>query len=94
MKTENSLEVQPTRPLTPREDIEARKKNMNQEFPGRQHWFNLEGFIKTTTTVPTIAPKTIKDQIVIYIDNLATPVVKRLYIYSVEGALWNYMALT
>lgn len=91
MKTENN--EQP-KALTPREEIELRKKNFNQEFPGRQHWFNLEGFIKTTTVEPTVAPKTIKDQIVIYIDDLATPTDKRLYIYSQEAGIWSYVTLT
>lgn len=90
MKTENNEQKK----LTPRDEIEARKKNFNQAFPGRQHWFNLEGFIRTVTATPTDAPKTIADQLVIYIDDLATPTTKRLYIYSVEAGIWNYVTLT
>lgn len=92
MKTENN--TQQPRPLTPREDIEARKKDRNQMFPGRQHWFNLEGFIKTTITIPTAVPKTLADQLVIYIDDLATPTDKRLYIFSQEAGIWSYVTLT
>lgn len=80
--------------LNPREQLVKNKERSLQTFPGVQHWLNLQGFIKTTTTVPTIAPKTIADQLVIYIDDLASPSTKRLYIYSIEAGIWNYVALT
>lgn len=82
------------KPLTPRDVIEKKKNDAAQPFPGVQHWFNLQGFIKTTTTIPTLAPKSISDQLVIYIDDLATPTDKRLYVYSREANIWNYVTLT
>lgn len=86
--------IQFNRPLTPREAIEQKKQEALQAFPGVQHWFNLQGFIKTTTTIPTLAPKSLSDQIVIYIDDLTTPTDKRLYIFSREANIWNYVTLT
>lgn len=86
--------VVPPPKITPRQAVEENKSTSNKTFPGVQHWLNLLGFIKTTTTIPTVSPKTISDQIVIYIDDLATPTDKRLYIFSREANIWNYVTLT
>lgn len=56
--------------------------------------FNLEGFIQTVTVVPTAAPKTFYESIKIYTDDIGTPTVRRLYIYSLELNDWLYVALS
>lgn len=88
------LQFNEPKSFTPREQLERNRQFSRQPFPGIQHWFNLQGFIKTVTTAPTVAPKTISDQVVIYVDDLASPTTKRLYIYSREAAAWFYVALT
>jgi len=55
---------------------------------------DIMGMVETVTTIPTKAPKKIGQQILIYIDNLSTPTVKRLYIYSNSARLWSYINLT
>jgi hypothetical protein len=86
--------VVPPPKITPRQKVEENKSQSNKPFPGILHWLNIQGFIKTTTTIPTIAPKSLSDQIVLYIDNLTTPTSKRLYIYSREADIWSYVTLT
>lgn len=55
---------------------------------------DIEGVIRTTTVIPTSSPVNINDQVVVYIDDLTTPTVKRLYIYSTLARIWNYVTLT
>lgn len=85
--------AEPRKP-TPLEEVQKAKAVIQQPFPGVQHWFNLQGFMRTTTTTPTAAPKTLADALVIYVDSLSSPTTKRLYIYSVEADSWFYVALT
>lgn len=84
----------PQRPLTPLEVVQAKKQRSDQLFPEVQHWQNLQGFLKTVTVIPTLAPKSLADAVIIYIDDLATPTDKRLYLYSREAAIWSYITLT
>jgi len=85
---------QSTKPVTPREIVERRKEKGLQAFPGTQHWIDLQGSIRTVTTTPTLAPKSISDSLLIYVDSLTSPTTKRLYIYSREADTWLYVALT
>lgn len=55
---------------------------------------NIVGYVRTVTTIPTYTPKKFEQAIKIYIDDLTTPTVKRLYIYSFEAKIWNYITLT
>jgi hypothetical protein len=57
-------------------------------------WRDLRGRIKTTNVVPAYTPKTIEQQMLIYVDAFASPSTKRLYIYSKEVGAWMYVALT
>jgi hypothetical protein len=63
-------------------------------IPEEKHVLNIEGGLTTVTAVPTTAPKKYSDNIVIYLDSLSSPTTKRLYVYSREGNLWNYVGLT
>lgn len=56
--------------------------------------FDIIGMVETTTTIPTKGASSLKQQIVIYINNLSSPTVKRLYIYSNKARLWSYVTLT
>lgn len=56
-------------------------------------FIDLEGMIDTVTVAPTHTPTKLQAQILIYIDNLTTPTVKRLYIYSHKAKIWNYVTL-
>lgn len=58
------------------------------------HLRTIFGFIRTVNAIPTYAPRRVEEQIIIYIDDYATPTTKRLYIYSPEAQIWNYVALT
>ena len=55
---------------------------------------NLEDFIETVEVAPTAVPKTFYDSVKIYTDSIATPTVRRLYIYSRELDDWLYVALS
>ena len=55
---------------------------------------NILGYIKTVTTIPTYTPKDINQAIRIYMDSITSPTTKRLYIYSFEAKIWNYLTLT
>jgi len=57
-------------------------------------FFNIEGMIRTTTTIPTKTPTKLDQQILIYYDDLTTPTDKRLYIYSNSAQAWSYVTLT
>lgn len=93
MKTENNKEVAVVpAPLSPRHQMDQRKSG-SDPLPSERNWLNLSGTLKTTTTIPTQAPKSMSDSVVIYIDDLTTPVVKRLYVYSREAGIWNYITL-
>ena len=76
----------------------ARKEPQRQTkiptIPYEAHLMNLTGYIQTVTTAPSFTPKNFYDSIKIYIDDLDTPTDKRLYIYSFEAGIWNYVSLT
>ena len=55
---------------------------------------NIVGYIKTVTTIPTYTPKKFDQAIRIYMDSVSSPTTKRLYIYSFEAKIWNYLTLT
>lgn len=63
-------------------------------LPKEKNILNLEGGLSTVTATPTTAPKKYSDSIVIYLDSLTSPTVKRLYVFSREGNLWSYVTLT
>ena len=52
------------------------------------------GFVKTVTTIPAYTPKRFDQAIRIYMDSITSPTTKRLYIYSFEAKIWNYLTLT
>lgn len=54
------------------------------------HFNNLLGFIQTVSTIPTNAPKSINDQIMLYCNGTTY----RLYVYDVKNTAWRYVALT
>lgn len=51
---------------------------------------DLQGFIKTVSTVPTHVPRQLVEQVMIY----ASGSVYRLYAYDAVGNTWRYVALT
>lgn len=55
---------------------------------------NIKGYIKTVTTIPAYTPKTFNQAVKIYMDSITSPTTKRLYIYSFEAKIWNYITLT
>ena len=55
---------------------------------------NISGYIKTVTTIPAYSPKNINQGVRIYMDSISSPTTKRLYIYSFEAKIWNYLTLT
>ena len=55
---------------------------------------NIMSNIKTVTTIPAYTPKEFHQSIKIYMDSISSPTVKRLYIYSFEAKIWNYLTLT
>ena len=64
-------------------------------IPTTNVWlYVLQGYIKTVATIPAYTPKTFEQAVKIYMDSLATPTVKRLYLYSFEAKIWNYITLT
>lgn len=68
------------------------------ELENRQNtatnFFDVQGVVRTVTSAPTTAPNKVSDQVVLYIDNIASPTTKRLYIYSTNAKIWSYVALT
>ena len=54
----------------------------------------IVGFVKTVTTIPVYTPKKFDQAIKIYMDSIPSPTTKRLYIYSFEAKIWNYLTLT
>lgn len=57
-------------------------------------FLDIESLVETVTTIPSYVPTRLYDQIKIYIDDIDTPSVKRLYIYSNKTNAWNYSTLT
>ena len=55
---------------------------------------NIMSNIKTVTTIPAYTPKEFHQSIKIYMDSVSSPTTKRLYIYSFEARIWNYLTLT
>jgi hypothetical protein len=50
--------------------------------------------LRTVTTAPTGIPKTFGDQFVLYVDDIDTPTVRRLYVYIADGVnAWKYLDL-
>ena len=70
------------------------KQGGGDVLPNEKDILNIEGVIATVTAIPTSAPKKFNDSIVIYLDSLSAPTVKRLYTFSREGNAWFYVALT
>lgn len=89
---DQNLQPPPAPRLSPREEIE--RKTLQVPYPGVQHWLNLVGNLKVVTTIPTKAPKKFSDGMLIYLDSVASPTTKRLYIYALEADAWYYVALT
>lgn len=52
--------------------------------------YNIVGNFRTSTLVPTIIPKKIADQVVIY----KSGATKRLYIADLKNSTWNYITLS
>lgn len=55
---------------------------------------NILGYVKTVTIIPVYTPKTFEQSRKIYMDSISSPTTKRLYIYSFEAKIWNYITLT
>jgi len=55
---------------------------------------DLFGAIETVTVIPTGEPTDFYGQFKIYIDDLASPTTKRLYMYSDKAQIWNHINLT
>jgi len=55
---------------------------------------DLKDMIETTTVIPTKTPTKFFQQFKIYLDDIASPTVKRFYIYSNKSNAWYYIALT
>lgn len=56
--------------------------------------FQLLGMVETVTTAPTLAPRTFYEQFKLYVDDVTTPTVFRLYIFMPKINAWHYVALT
>jgi len=56
--------------------------------------FDIIGMIETVTTIPTKSPTKFKEQFKIYVDDIATPTTKTLYIYSNKTNTWLSVGLT
>ena len=74
--------------------IKMQTKDPEQVAKNRFDLINLINYIETVTTIPTYTPKKFYESIKIYMDDLSSPTVKRLYIYSFEAGAWNYVTLT
>lgn len=83
-----------TKKPTPLEQVQQKSQEADQVFPRQLHWFNMRGFIKIVTAIPSAAPKSLADSVVIYLDSLSSPTTKRLYMYSPDASSWFYVALT
>jgi hypothetical protein len=89
-------------PNRPQKKVEQTRAVQRTHKPQRQlplpqdpiHLLNLGGFIQTVTSIPTAAPKSFYEQVKIYMDDLASPTTRRLYIYSQEADDWLYVALS
>ena len=55
---------------------------------------DIMGYVKVVNQIPTQAPKTYYDSILIYLDNYTSPTTKRLYIFAREAKTWYYINLT
>lgn len=64
--------------------IEKLEKEIRQPF----RLIDIEGKFETVTSVPTHTPAKMQAQVLIYTDNLTTPTIKRLYIYSTQLKAW------
>lgn len=58
-------------------------------IPGEQHILNLQGFVRSSSTVPTYVPRHFYEQVVVVVTggNMS------LYIYDVENLLWRSTTL-
>lgn len=68
--------------------------NENLPLGNTTSFLDLVDKITTTTTIPTYKPKIISQQIVVYVDSITAPTVKRLYIYVEQVGAWSYTVLT
>lgn len=73
---------------------EETRHNHNGNDQPQINLFDIFGMIETVTTIPTGEPTDLYGQVKIYIDDLDSPSTKRLYIYSTEASIWNYVSLT
>lgn len=55
---------------------------------------DLFGMYKTVTTVPTLEPKRLIDQIQFYTDSLTAPTTYKLYMWSTNLRVWKSITLT
>lgn len=58
--------------------------------PSTQRLENIWGGLSTTSSVPTHVPKTLQEQLVIYVNGATL----RLYVYDIINNTWRYTALT
>lgn len=68
----------------------------NENLPQGEEvsFLDLIDKVKTVTTIPTYIPKILSQQVVVYVDSITTPTVKRLYIYADRVGVWYYITLT
>lgn len=62
-------------------------------LPTQIRFEDIFGNFRTTTTVPTDVPKTVADQVRIYVDSLTSPTIWRLYWYDIKSNVWKYSSL-
>lgn len=61
-----------------------------EEFEGINHFFNIEGFIRTLTEEPTFKPRKLADQIVLVRTGGSTSA----YFYDTVNTTWRRVTLT
>lgn len=71
-----------------------KEKKSSKRPDGIVDFEDLTGYIKTVTAIPSYKPRNINQQMRIYVNSLTAPTTKRLYIYSFEAKIWNYITLT
>jgi hypothetical protein len=81
--------------ITPFDEVQKKKQGAGNELlPGLRDWLNILGTLKTTTNIPSRAPRTMSDSVVIYVNSVTSPSVKKLYVYSRECDVWFSVNLT
>lgn len=61
-----------------------------EEFKGINHFFNIEGFIRTLKEEPTFKPRKLADQIVLVVTGGSTSA----YIYDTVNTTWRHVTVT